>query len=114
MICVLAQSLYEFWVIATRPREQNGLGLSATETKSRLDKFQKLFMLKTDRAAVYSEWKQLVTQHAVMGKPAHDARLVAAMKVHGITHLLTFNTDDFKRFQDITVLSPTEVNHANG
>lgn len=108
-ICVIAQSLYEFWVIATRPREQNGLGLSAVEAQARFDEFQKLFRLKTDRPEIYAEWKQLVTQHSVMGKPAHDARIVAAMKVHGITHLLTFNVGDFKRFQQIAVVSPTEV-----
>ncbi|MEK7832647.1 MAG: hypothetical protein AAB401_16260 [Acidobacteriota bacterium] len=45
-----------------------------------------------------------------MGKPAHDARIVAAMKVHGIAHLLTFNVGDFKRFPNITVVSPDEVN----
>ncbi|MDQ3014150.1 MAG: PIN domain nuclease, partial [Acidobacteriota bacterium] len=52
-VCLLAQSLYEFWVIATRPRASNGLGLSATEAQARLDRFQKLFTLKTDRAAIY-------------------------------------------------------------
>lgn len=108
-IFVLAQSLYEFWVIATRPREQNGLGLSAVEAQARLNEFQQLFSLKTDRPEIYVEWKQLVTQHAVIGKPAHDARIAATMKVHGITHLLTFNVGDFKRFQQITVVSPNEV-----
>lgn len=108
-ICVLAQSFYEFWVIATRPRQQNGLGLSAAEAQIKLDEFQKLFILKTDRAGIYAEWKRLIAQHVVMGRPAHDARLVAAMKVHGITHLLTFTVGDFKRFQGITIVSPTEI-----
>ena len=35
----------------------------------------------------------------------HDTRLVAAMKVHGLSHILTFNVKDFKRFVDITVIS---------
>ena len=68
-----------------------------------------LAALWTDRPEIYAEWKALVTQHAVMGKPAHDARIAAAMKVHGISHLLTFNTNDFKRFSDITAVSPTEL-----
>ena len=33
-------------------------------------------------------------------------RLVAAMKVHGIESLLTFNVQDFKRYPDISVLNP--------
>lgn len=108
-VCVLAQSLYEFWVIATRPLEANGFGMSATEAQIRLAEFEARLTLKTDRPEIYAEWKQLVTQHSVMGKPAHDARIAAAMKVHGITHLLTFNVGDFKRFQQNTVVSPTEV-----
>ena len=108
-VCVPAQSLYEFWVIATRPLEANGFGMSVAEAQVRLAEFEARLTLKTDTAAIYAEWKQLVTQHSVMGKPAHDARIVAAMKVHGISHLLTFNVGDFKRFQQITVVSPTEV-----
>ncbi|MGH9801544.1 MAG: type II toxin-antitoxin system VapC family toxin [Blastocatellia bacterium] len=108
-VCVLAQSLYEFWVIATRPLEVNGFGMSATEARIRLTEFEARLTLKTDRPEIYAEWKRLVTQHAVMGKPAHDARIAAAMKVHGITYLLTFNVGDFKRFQDITATSPDEV-----
>ena len=109
LVCVLAQSLYEFWVIATRPPEVNGFGMSAAETQIRLAKFETRLTLKTDQPEIYAEWKQLVTQHAVMGKPAHDARIVAAMKVHSITHLLTFNVGDFKRFPNITAVSSNEV-----
>ena len=32
------------------------------------------------------------------------------MQAHGITHLLTFNTADFKRYTDIiTVIAPSDV-----
>ncbi len=108
-VCVLVQNLYEFWVIATRPRLQNGLGLSAEDTLKHLSRFETVFTLLSDPPTLYAEWKTLVTQHAVMGKPAHDARIVAAMKVHGISHLLTFNIGDFKRFSEITAVSPTEL-----
>jgi predicted nucleic acid-binding protein len=36
----------------------------------------------------------------------HDARIVATMKAHGIKNLLTFNSDDFKRYTEITVHHP--------
>jgi predicted nucleic acid-binding protein len=42
----------------------------------------------------------------VRGKNAHDARLVAAMLVHGLTHVLTFNGKDFARFGEIAVIPP--------
>jgi predicted nucleic acid-binding protein len=36
-------------------------------------------------------------------------RLVAAMHVHGATHLLTLNVRDFARYPDITVVHPQTV-----
>jgi predicted nucleic acid-binding protein len=106
----LAQNFYEFWVIATRPIEQNGLGLSAPEAQMHLRQFELTLVPMPDIPAMYAEWKRLVGQHAVMGKNAHDARIVAAMAVHGISHLLTFNARDFKRFQDIiTVIERADV-----
>lgn len=64
--------------------------------------------LNDEKDGVYLEWKRLVALYNVSGKNVHDARLVAAMKVHGLTHVLTFNTDDFKRFEDISAITPNE------
>ncbi len=45
-----------------------------------------------------------------MGKKAHDTRILAAMRIHNVSHLLTFNGDDFKRFQGIiTVTEPKDL-----
>ena len=38
-----------------------------------------------------------------------DARLVAAIRVHGVNQLLTFNVGDFRRYIGIAVLSPDDV-----
>ena len=59
--------------------------------------------------AVLTEWRRLVGAYGVLGKSAHDARLVAAMIAHGLTHFLTFNLADFNRFAGITVLDPQIV-----
>jgi predicted nucleic acid-binding protein len=106
---VLPQNLCEFWVLATRPKKENGLGLSPTEAEAHLAKFESSFLFKADNATVYSNWRQLVTQHGVSGKNAHDARIAAALITHGITHLVTFNQDHFKRFAAIKALLPTEL-----
>jgi hypothetical protein len=39
----------------------------------------------------------------------HDTRLVAAMRVYRVTHLLTFNVADFGRFPGITTVHPQSV-----
>ena len=70
---------------------------------------KKLFVVLADTDAILAEWERLVVRYRVIGKQAHDARLVAAMLVHQVTHLLTFNSDDFKRFTEITVVNPQNV-----
>lgn len=106
---IIPQNLYEFWSVATREAQYNGLGLSIPDGQSELARLKTLFSFLPDSPAIYSEWERLVTHHSIAGRDAHDARIVAAMNVHGITHLLTFNKDDFKRFPDIKVLLPSEV-----
>lgn len=109
IIHVIPQILYEFWSVATREVQFNGLGLSTPDAQTELVRLKNLFLFLPDSSAIYPEWERLVTQHAVRGRDSHDARIVAAMNAHGITHLLTFNKDDFKRFPDITVFLPSEV-----
>lgn len=58
---------------------------------------------------IYSVWESLVIQHRVSGKTTHDARLVAAMKVHGVTAILTFNAADFARYPGIDVVHPADA-----
>jgi predicted nucleic acid-binding protein len=45
----------------------------------------------------------------VIGKQVYDARLAAAMSVHKLTHLLTFNDGDFKRFSEIIAVNPQNI-----
>jgi len=106
---VIGQNLIEFWAVATRTINENGLGLTVTEAALELTKLKTTFTVLPDSADVLPLWEELVVRHQVRGKQAHDTRLVAAMNVHKLTHLLTFNTTDFKRFTGITVISPTDV-----
>ena len=64
-----------------------------------------------DVPAVFLEWRRLVVTFGVSGVQVHDARLVAAMKVNGVTHILTFNTSDFKRYgsEGIVAVDPAAV-----
>jgi predicted nucleic acid-binding protein len=43
----------------------------------------------------------LVTAREFGGRQVHDANIIATMQAHGIPCLLTFNKDDFTRFQDL-------------
>ncbi len=105
----IAQNLIEFWAVATRPAANNDLALSVDETAQHVATFKETFNLLPDTLDIFLEWERLVARHKVIGRQAHDARLVAAMNVHRVTHLLTFNTADFRRYDGITVVSPSSV-----
>jgi predicted nucleic acid-binding protein len=105
-LAIVPQIVYEYWVVASRPLEVNGLGMSAREAKSELDGLWPSFKLLRDERTIFESWQQLVLDHEVTGKRAHDARLVAAMLRHGISHLLTFNARDFAHYSEIAVIEP--------
>ncbi|MCI0495485.1 type II toxin-antitoxin system VapC family toxin [candidate division KSB1 bacterium] len=89
------QNYTEFWNVSTRPINRNGFGLTPLETESLLRIAERLFPLLPDSTAIYPGWRRLVVDFGVSGVQVHDARLVAAMLVHNITHILTFNTQGF-------------------
>ena len=108
-IYLAPQNLYEFWVVATRPEQANGLGLSVAQAHREISRFLRVFELFPESPLVFDEWRRLTAQHEIMGKQAHDCRLVAFMLVHQISHLLTFNFAHFRRFEsgtEITVVEP--------
>ena len=109
VLCLTAQNLIEFWAVATRPVDANGLGMSIEWTAAQVGRMKHLFKVLATGPEDYSEWERLVVQHRVSGKKVHDARLVAAMRVRGVTHILTFNVQDFARYGDIRAVSPQEV-----
>ena len=109
-LCLVPQVHCEFWVGATRPIAVNGLSMTSLEAEAELLKLgPPLFRMLRDERAVYDRWRELVIKHRVQRKGAHDARLVAAMYRHGLTHILTFNAADFKRYPGITVLDPEQT-----
>lgn len=106
---ITPQNLIEFWAVATRPVADNGLGLAVAQAARELRKLKRFFRLRPDTPAIFPEWEKLVTTYQVSGKQVHDARLVAAMQAHGLTHILTFNTNDFNRYGGITAINPQTV-----
>jgi predicted nucleic acid-binding protein len=108
-LVVTPQIVAEFWNVATRPRERNGIGLTPDLASDELAQIEGFFTVVGESTDVYSTWKHLITRHPVSGVEAHDARLVAAMKVYGIARILTFNARDFARYLDVQVLDPTTV-----
>jgi predicted nucleic acid-binding protein len=103
---IVPQVLYEYWSVGTRPVEQNGLGFSAEVVDADVSRFKRIFSVLRDERTILEIWQQVCRTYRVIGKQAHDARLVAAMERHHLTHLLTFNLADFRRYAGVELLDP--------
>lgn len=104
-----AQVLIEYWAVATRPVHLNGFGFSTLDASSSLAEARRVFICLPEPPDMADRWERAVSEHNVLGKQAHDARLVALMLSHGITQLLTLNAPDFARYPEIKTLTPAEV-----
>jgi predicted nucleic acid-binding protein len=106
VLCYTSQNVAEFWNTCTRPIGQNGFGLSPQETDRRARAFEDKLQFLPDGVAVHQEWRALLVRHGVCGVHVHDARLAAAMRVHGVHRILTFNERDFARYPDVLAVHP--------
>jgi len=103
-----SQNLAEFWNVCTRP-QPGGLGLSIDETIVRLRLVEQRFGYLSEFVAAEATYKELLIRYQVRGVQVHDARLAALMLANGVTEILTFDRDDFKRYAELTVIHPEEL-----
>lgn len=106
---VTLQNFAEFWRASTRSAK-GGFGLTPSDTVQFLQKLEQLFPLLPDSSNVYTEWRRLAVKYSVSGKSVHDARLVASMISHEITHILTYDKG-FARYapEGIIAIDPAAV-----
>ena len=113
-LCVVLQNLSEFWNASTRPPStRGGFGLTTADVDRRVRLIERTTTFLPDTDTVRRHWRQLVVAHQVQGVQVHDARLVASMLAHNVTHLLTFNTADFRRYGQIVAAHPRDVVNGN-
>jgi predicted nucleic acid-binding protein len=107
--CYTSQNLGEFWNVLTRPLDRNGFGLTPAEADGRARVIEDQIPMLPDIPAVHAEWRRLLVAHNISGVQVHDARIAAAMRVHGVKRILTLNTRDFARFPSIEAIHPEQV-----
>ena len=73
-----------------------------------VEKIEQLLEVLPDSPTVYAAWKTLVVKHKVLGVKVHDVKLVAVMRVHGVSRILTFNAADFARY-DVEAVQPADL-----
>lgn len=109
-LCIIPQNLYEYWVVATRPLESNGLGCTVSQAQKDINQLKNLYSLYPDHPDTLEKWENLISNYQIKGKRAHDVRIIAAMLAHKISIILTINTKDFEKFTEIQAISPQSFN----
>jgi len=104
---VTSQILCELYSVVTNPRRVVMVS-SPTEALSIISAILALpglYVLPTP-ARVVAGWMQLLQRHPVTGGNVFDLQIVATMQANGINRIYTFNSDDFKVFPELVVLTP--------
>ncbi|MFM6131166.1 MAG: type II toxin-antitoxin system VapC family toxin [Sphaerospermopsis kisseleviana] len=107
---ITSQVIIEFWVVATRPVNVNGLGWTVKQTTQAVQMLISQFDLLAETPDVFSIWLNLVTTYNISGKRTHDIHILAVMIAHNISHILTLNPKDFIDVPEITIIHPQNIN----
>jgi predicted nucleic acid-binding protein len=108
-LCVTPQNLVEMWSVYTRPEKDNGFGKTAAVADRYCRFIESFVSVLPETPELFTTWRGLVVAHEVLGKKVFDARLVAAMSLHRVGRILTFNTRDFNRYKNIEAISPENI-----
>ncbi len=108
-LALSGQIIREYLVVATRPVEVNGLGMSPTDALHNIDACMSGTMHCAETESVSAQLRSLVATHALMGKRIHDANVVATMMAHDIGWLITENGEDFEVFSKIQALGLADL-----
>jgi predicted nucleic acid-binding protein len=99
-LIVCPQIIYEFYVVATHPEKNNGFGLSAENANNEIENILETYTFLDNGVGMFQLWMKLIKQYNIIGKKAHDTRLVAFMQSNNIEKLYTLNKPDFVKFNN--------------
>ncbi len=94
------QIMREYLAVATRPVDQNGLGMARPDAVANVRALRARLNLLAEDIKVSDRLLELLETIECAGKQIHDANVVATMLVHGIDTVVTMNVNDFARFGD--------------
>jgi predicted nucleic acid-binding protein len=60
-LCAAPQNLVEFWAVATRPLNENGLGMTVARVAGEIAVLRQLFRVLPYTAEVLERWQNIVT-----------------------------------------------------
>src|SRR5436309_3413977 len=78
-LCYTSQILGEYWNVSTRPKDQNGFGLSIAEADVLAKEIENDFEFLADSQAIHDRWRSLLVKYEIKGVRVHDVRIAASM-----------------------------------
>jgi len=103
-----SQNIAEFWNVCTRIGP-GGIFLSIEETSRRLAMVEARFIFLPELPRAAEIFKDILRRYRVRGVQVHDARLASVMLASGVSEILTFDRDDFKRYTELTIIHPDDL-----
>jgi predicted nucleic acid-binding protein len=92
------QVVREYVCVATRPVQQNGLGLARADALANARSLYGRLQALDEGRKVTDRLLALLDDIDCSGKQVHDANIVSTMLAYGIDTLVTLNVSDFARF----------------
>ena len=109
-LVLAAQVIREYLVVATRPVDANGLGLTSRQALENLREFRRDIRLLPEEKPVLPTFLDLVDRTGCTGKRIHDAHIVATAKVHGVDAIVSLNVGDLSGVLDtVAVMTPGQA-----
>ncbi len=97
------KNISEFLVATTRGDSPT---LTPQQALESVQDFQKIMTIIYPNEKSFSQHKTLVQQYNPKGKKIHDYEIAAIAIAHGITLIATFNSSDFAKITEVTLLDP--------
>jgi len=101
-LCVTTQILREYLVVLTRG-EVFEKSFTVDQVVNQVDALLPSFTVLDEPIDAANSLRELVRQYQIQGKSIHDANVVAVMLTHGVRRLVTYNSADFERYEDISL-----------
>ncbi len=102
------QVVREYLVVATRPVENNGLGMSPATALDNMERFRKRASLIAESLRAGEVFLQWARRFEIRGKKLHDLQILATASVAGMDALITANEQDFPESSPLTILPLSE------
>ena len=108
-LAISGQILREYLVVATRPVDINGLGMTPDQALDNVEAVRSRCVFLDETGESSQILMDMVRDTRISGKRIHDANVAAVMISSGISDLITFNTRDFTGFRGVRAISPEQL-----